>query len=288
FPAALPTSLAADLRRRLTGVASPAQAEERIRRISCFVVGASTRVPVHRLPTQASRIVHTSPSSHGSVLSVWTHPVDWIQLSSVQALWSSHPEVHTPPVQRSSRLHALPSEHGVPSGLAIATHRLLSHTTFSVHGLSSFGQSASLLHGHVSAPPVQAPPWHVSSAVHALRSSQAVPSGFVGGVHAPVWGSHLPSSWHWSGSGQIIGTPWHSCPLHLSSSVQASWSSQGVPGSGGGFRGSCRHSGRGSCSQHSLYCSHSQKTQASHVSPPLQGLPSSQPVDVWTQTPPVA
>src|SRR5215813_9824524 len=51
-------------------------------------------------------------------------------------------------------------------------------------------------------PPVQTPAWQVSVWVQASPSSQAVPSGAAGLVHAPVAGSQVPAVWHWSRAAQ--------------------------------------------------------------------------------------
>jgi hypothetical protein len=47
--------------------------------------GPPTQVP----PVQASLVVHKLPSLHGALLLAWTHPIEGLQLSSVQTLPSS-------------------------------------------------------------------------------------------------------------------------------------------------------------------------------------------------------
>src|SRR5207245_9553780 len=52
--------------------------------------------------------------------------------------------------------------------------------------------------------------WSPSSAsapVQALPSEQDVPLGFAGLEQAPVCGSHVPASWHWSEAVQRTGAP---------------------------------------------------------------------------------
>ena len=46
----------------------------------------------------------------------------------------------------------------------------------------------------------QTPDWQVSVSVQALPSEQGAPSAFGALEHAPVRGSHVPASWHWSTS----------------------------------------------------------------------------------------
>jgi hypothetical protein len=54
---------------------------------------------------------------------------------------------------------------------------------------------------------VHVPDWHVSLCVHLSPSLQVVPSFFVGFVQAPVPGSQLPASWHWSDALQVTAAP---------------------------------------------------------------------------------
>ena len=76
--------------------------------------------------------------------------------------------------------------------------------------------------------PEQMPPWHVSVGVQTLESSQEVPFGFAGAVHAPVLGRQTPAVWHWSWAVQITGffpvqvPPWQvSVCVHPLPSLQA-------------------------------------------------------------------
>jgi hypothetical protein len=63
--------------------------------------------------------------------------------------------------------------------------------------------------------PAQVPAWHVSVCVHALPSLHVVPLADVGLEHAPLVGSHVPATWHWSLGVHVTGfvpvqTPaWH-------------------------------------------------------------------------------
>ena len=45
--------------------------------------------PTQEPPLQVSLVVHALPSLHGALLLAWTHPMDGLQLSSVQTLLSS-------------------------------------------------------------------------------------------------------------------------------------------------------------------------------------------------------
>jgi hypothetical protein len=84
--------------------------------------------------------------------------------------------------------------------------------------------------------PVQVPAWQLSACVHASPSAQAVPSVFGGFEHAPLAGSQVPPSWHWSSGLQTSGAPEVQKPTwHVSSSVHASASEQGTPSATGGW-----------------------------------------------------
>jgi hypothetical protein len=68
-------------------------------------------------PLHVSPVVHTLPSSHGFVLSMWTHPVAELQESSVHGLSSlqaiAAPGWQVPPPHVSPVVQALPSSHGL-------------------------------------------------------------------------------------------------------------------------------------------------------------------------------
>jgi hypothetical protein len=57
---------------------------------------------------------------------------------------------------------------------------------------------------------VHVPATQVSICVHALASLHVVPSGRGGFEHAPVAGSQLPATWHWSSAVHVTGVP----PVH--------------------------------------------------------------------------
>ena len=66
--------------------------------------------------------------------------------------------------------------------------------------------------------------------LHALLSLQAVPSVLVGFEQTPVFGSQLPTPWHWSLAEHVTALePTHLPAWQASTLVQASLSSQLVP-----------------------------------------------------------
>lgn len=83
-----------------------------------------------------------------------------------------------------------PPGHTEPSGLKLFVHCPVaaSHTPSFSHGLLAVQSTGG--------PATHAPAWHVSPVVHALPSSHAAPSAFATTVHAPVFASHAPASWH--------------------------------------------------------------------------------------------
>jgi hypothetical protein len=109
-------------------------------------------------------VVHASPSLHGAVLLVVTHPDAGLQLSSVQTLpslqLSGGPPAQAPPLQASFVVQALPSLHGAL--LFTNTQPLAGLQLSSVHVLLSLQVTAG--------PGTQAPPLHVSLAVQAFPS----------------------------------------------------------------------------------------------------------------------
>ena len=77
-------------------------------------------------------------------------------------------------------------------------------------------------------PPPQTPAWQVLPDVHWFVSLQAVPSMASGFEHAPVPGSQVPATWHWSDAGHVLTVPppqtpaWQVLPdVHWFVSLQA-------------------------------------------------------------------
>jgi hypothetical protein len=88
----------------------------------------------------------------------------------------------------STAVHALPSLHAKPSARAGFVHIPVAGS----HVPAVWHASVAV---HVTGlAPVQTPALHVSTAVHALPSSQVVPSGRAGFEHIPVAGSQTPAS----------------------------------------------------------------------------------------------
>src|SRR5258706_485477 len=79
-------------------------------------------------------------------------------------------------------------------------------------------------------PALHTPARHVSPMLHALPSSQGVPSGCVGFEQAPDVGLHVPTSWHGSLAAHATGlVPAQMPARHVSVCVQALPSLQAVP-----------------------------------------------------------
>ena len=116
-------------------------------------------------PLQVSPVVQASPSSHGALLLLWTHPVAGLQLSSVQTFpslqFGAGPPTQLPPLHVSLVVHALPSSQGAL--LLVWTHPVAGLQLSSVQALLSlqFG----------GGPPTHAPLLQVSLVVQALPSS---------------------------------------------------------------------------------------------------------------------
>jgi hypothetical protein len=111
--------------------------------------------------------VHAFPSSQDAVLFVYTHPVDGLQLSVVQALLSSQttaaPAWQMPPPQVSPVVQAFPSSQAIV--LFVKTQPASSVQVSVVQGLLSLQIRPT--------PGWQVPPPQVSPVVHGLPSSHA-------------------------------------------------------------------------------------------------------------------
>src|SRR5689334_15902762 len=85
-----------------------------------FMSSQSALVPGTQVPpTQASPTVQPSPSLHGAMFGVCTHPVIGLQVSSVQtslSLQSIGIPAQTVAAQVSPLVHLLPSSHGAAFG----------------------------------------------------------------------------------------------------------------------------------------------------------------------------
>ena len=120
-------------------------------------------------------------------------------------------------------MHRLPSLHAVPFGAAGFEQPVAgSHVPTTWHW--------SLAVQTTGLEPVHTPAWHVSVCVHRLPSLHAVPFGAAGFEQAPVPGSHVPATWHWSLAVHVTGfVPLHVPAWHLSVCVHPSPSLHAVP-----------------------------------------------------------
>src|SRR5438445_3150813 len=177
----LPTPLTRT-RRKARSTAGPASTAKRllapklvVRLAELTITSASTVAttagqggdgwPTHVPFEQMSAVVQKSPSSHGAVLGVRTHPVAGLQESSVQTFPSSQfrggPPTHRPPAQVSAVVQVFPSSQGAVFG--VFTQPLAGLQESSVHAFPS---------SQLRAAPTQHPPAQPSPAVQAFPSSQ--------------------------------------------------------------------------------------------------------------------
>jgi hypothetical protein len=180
----------------------------------------SGAAPPMQMPAEhVSLVVQASPSSHGAVLFVFTHPVPGSQVSSVQTSPSSQsgagPPTQAPPEQVSSVVQASASSHGTLLGMfwqpTPESHRSM------VQILAS-SQSGG-------APPAQTPNQQASLVVQALPSSQGT---VLSALTHPMPESQ-ESSVQMLPSSQSGGAPPTQMPAEqVSFVVHASLSSQGT------------------------------------------------------------
>ena len=124
-------------------------------------------------------------------------PAAWHWLLAVQVIGLL--PVQTPERQVSDWVHALPSLQVVPSGAAGFEQAPVDELHVPARWHWSLAEQTTWLL------PVQTPERQVSDWVQALPSLQAVPSGAAGFEQAPVAGSHVPVTWHWSLGVQVTG-----------------------------------------------------------------------------------
>jgi hypothetical protein len=136
------------------------------------------------------------PASGGAqgVPECW-HPVAWLQVSVVQASWSSQlnaePGTQAPPWHRSPWVQLSPSLQAAPLGAAESKEQVPvagSHVPGTRHWPAAV---------HITGlRPVHMPLWQMSICVQALPSLQDVPLRTGGLEQVPVAGSHVPGRWH--------------------------------------------------------------------------------------------
>jgi hypothetical protein len=133
------------------------------------------------------------------------------------------PPTHLPAWQVSVWVQALPSLQAVLFATGTAMQ------------VPSAGLQVPVLHRSVKpeqstgGPPTQTPAWHASSVVQARSSLQDVPSDLFGFEQAPVAGSQVPTSWHWSSAVQVTGVPLQTPAVQTSPVVHLLPSSQEPP-----------------------------------------------------------
>jgi hypothetical protein len=138
--------------------------------------------------------------------------------------------VHVPLWHVSVWVHALPSLHVVPLPAVGFEHA----PVVGLHVPAAWHWSLAVQVTGLE--PAHTPDWHESACVHALPSLQEVPFGRAGLEQAPLDGSHVPATWHWSAAKQMTGLDPVQAPLsQLSVSVQALPSLQVVPFAAVGF-----------------------------------------------------
>ena len=142
-------------------------------------------------------------------------PASWHSSGAVQT--TAAPGTHWPfasqwsPPSALAPVQASPSEHGAPLGFAGCEQVPVCglHVPASWHS-SGAVQTTAAPGTHWPFASQWSPP---SAPVQALPSEQDVPLGFTGLEQAPVCGSHVPASWHWSEAVQVTAVPPVQMPL---------------------------------------------------------------------------
>ena len=81
---------------------------------------------------------------------------------------------------------------------------------------------------HTVGVPTQTPCWQLSFCVQGLPSLQGALFSLGGEEHAPVAGSQVPATWHWSAAMQVLTLPTQEPAWQVSCRVQGAPSSQEV------------------------------------------------------------
>src|SRR2546425_1069885 len=231
----LPTPLTRT-RRKARSTAGPASTAKRllapklvVRLAELTITSASTLAttagqggdgwPTHVPPEQTSAVVQKSPSSHGAVLGVRTHPVAGLQESSVQTFPSSQfrggPPTHRPPAQVSAVVQVFPSSQGAVFGVFTQPLAGLQESSVQTFRSSQLG----------AGPPTHPPPAQVSAVVQALPS---LPGAVCGGFTRRSGGSQEPSVQTLPSLQLGAGPPTQTPPAQVSAVVQALPSLQGA------------------------------------------------------------
>src|SRR6266403_992324 len=186
------------------------------------------------------------------------------------------PPTQVPDWQVSSNVHAVPSAHAVP----LALFGFEQTPVEGLHVPALWHWSCAV---HVIAVPLQEPPWQVSLLVHLSPSSQVAPSAFGGFEQVPVAPSQVPTSWHWSSAVHTTAVPLQVPLWHVSSCVHLLPSSHVAPLAFGGLEQVPVAASQVPTSWHWSSAVHVVPAPLvhvplRHVSPVVQGLPSSHDV----------
>src|SRR6266403_2150069 len=232
---------------------------------------------------QVSSNVHALPSLHAVPLALFGFEQTPVEGLHVPALWHWSCAVHViavppqePPWHVSLLVHLLPSSHVVP--LALGGFEQVPVAASQVP--TSWHWSSAV---HTTAVPPQVPLWHVSSCVHLLPSSHVAPLALGGFEQVPVAASQVPTSWHWSCAVHTTAVPPQVPLWHVSSCVHLLPSSHVVPLALGGFEQVPVAASQVPTSWHWSSAVHVVPAPLvhvplRHVSPVVQGLPSSHDV----------
>jgi hypothetical protein len=157
-------------------------------------------LPVHVPDSQVSVCVQAFPSLHVAPFAFAGFEHNPVDVLHVPTSWhwslavhvTGLLPVHVPDSQVSVCVQAFPSLHVVPFAFAGFEHNPVDvlHVPTSWHWSLAVHVTGLL--------PVHVPDWHVSVCVQAFPSLHVVPFVFAGFEHTPVFGSHVPASWHWS------------------------------------------------------------------------------------------
>jgi hypothetical protein len=169
----------------------------------------------HAVPSEAGGLVQ-APVAGSHV------PARWHESSAAHP--SGFAPRQDPPTHASVCVQGLPSLQAEPSAFTGREQAPVARSQVPGSWQSSIGTQRTGLD------PVHCPTRHVSVCVHGFPSSQPVPSALAGVEQAPVAGSQVPASWHWSGVAQVTGVvPIHVPVRHVSTCVQAFPSAQAEP-----------------------------------------------------------
>ena len=202
--------------------------------LSLHVTSPATALWPQPSPVVQTSSVHTLLSSQSASSAAWAQPVKGWQASIVHGNPSSQlaaaPGTQPPPTHASPTVHKLSSLQPVP----LVTEGLL-HAPLAGSQVPATWQS-SLAVQTMGLWPTHPPPSQLSESVQASLSEHPDPLAAVGLLHAPLVGSQVPATWHWSLAKHETGfTPKQLPSRHRSVSVQESPSLHALPKSAAGL-----------------------------------------------------